>query len=96
MVWLDAALLLVCSRAMGAKKSIPLRGLRIFADQAAETIAFYDPSRCAGPVPLEYSIGWVTCTVVNMMDVAMVGLPVGCQNPATALTRASTQPARIC
>ena len=28
-----------------------------------------------GPVPLEYSIGCVTCTVVNMMDAVMVGLP---------------------
>ena len=31
-------------------------------------------------VPLEYSIGWVTCTVANMMDAVMVGLPGATQD----------------
>src|ERR1022692_3091326 len=31
-------------------------------------------------VPLEYSIGWVTCTVANMMDAGMVGLPGATQD----------------
>jgi hypothetical protein len=30
----------------------------------------------ADPVPLEYSIGRVTCTVANVVSAVMVGLPV--------------------
>src|ERR1035438_7816107 len=31
--------------------------------------------RLAGPVPLEYSIGWLTCAIAGRLDVVMVGLP---------------------
>src|ERR1019366_3604196 len=34
------------------------------------------PMRLVAPVPLEYSIGWVTCTVAGMMDAVTVGLRV--------------------
>src|SRR6267154_1068016 len=34
----------------------------------------------AEPVPLEYSIECVTCTVANMMDAVMVGLPGAAQD----------------
>ena len=34
-------------------------------------------------MPLEYSIGWVTCTVAVMTGAVMVGLPVGFQIAAT-------------
>src|SRR5450755_3707514 len=33
-----------------------------------------------GPVPLEYSIGWLTCALANMMDAVMVGLPDAAQD----------------
>src|SRR5207248_9982461 len=34
----------------------------------------------AEPVPLEYSIGCVICTVASMMDAVMVGLPGAAQD----------------
>ena len=48
-----------------------------------------DPNRdLAKRVPLEYSIGWVACTVANMMNAVMVGLPGAAQDrlPASAAT----------
>ena len=48
-----------------------------------------DPNRdLAKRVPLEYSIGWVACTVANMMKAVMVGLPGAAQDrlPASAAT----------
>ncbi len=36
--------------------------------------------RAPDPVPLEYSIGCLTCTVASMMDAVMVGLPGAAQD----------------
>jgi hypothetical protein len=55
------------------------------------------PSRWAAamadPVPLEYSIGRVTCTVANVMSAVMVGLPGAAQDRLHA-DMPGTQPGR--
>ena len=49
-------------------------------DVAGLSRTSWDMIQSLGRVPLEYSIAWVTCTVANMMNALMVGLPGAAQD----------------
>src|SRR5450759_870126 len=44
------------------------------------TISSRLPGTPRGPVPLEYSIEWLTCAIASRLDVVMVGLPGAAQD----------------
>jgi hypothetical protein len=55
-----------------------LQGLDI---EELNTRAGYRPGRgYVHPVPLEYSIEWLTCAIANRLDVVMVGWPGAAQD----------------